>query len=147
MFAVCTARGVLYLLARPPPQSQAENIKAKEVTRLCGRVLPWPLVQAWGRAGAALGLWNPPCAGSTLAASTLGFIYHERRLDCQHLSPKGRSMAISEVTRQELYRRAGGHCECTMSRCSHHRAGARCPTPWPLAVGKLITEQLVVRTR
>lgn len=35
-------------------------------------------------------------------------------------------MAISETIRQELHRRAGGRCECTMSGCSHHRAGERC---------------------
>ena len=31
-------------------------------------------------------------------------------------------MPISEHTKNELYRRAGGKCECTMSRCSHHTA-------------------------
>jgi len=36
-------------------------------------------------------------------------------------------MAISKETRSEVYRRAGGRCECTMSVCSHHRAGTRCP--------------------
>ncbi len=29
-------------------------------------------------------------------------------------------MSISEETRQALYQRAGGQCECTMSTCSHH---------------------------
>jgi len=36
-------------------------------------------------------------------------------------------MAISESTRQALYQRAGGRCECSMSLCKHHRAGDRCP--------------------
>jgi len=36
-------------------------------------------------------------------------------------------MAISAETRRELYKRAGGKCECTMSVCDHHRAGSRCP--------------------
>ncbi len=36
-------------------------------------------------------------------------------------------MAISETVRLELYRRANGQCECTMSVCSHHRVGQRCP--------------------
>ncbi len=36
-------------------------------------------------------------------------------------------MTISEETKKELYRRAGGRCECTMRICSHHRAGSRCP--------------------
>ncbi len=36
-------------------------------------------------------------------------------------------MAISESLRLEIYRRAGGRCECTMSVCSHHSAGQRCP--------------------
>lgn len=34
-------------------------------------------------------------------------------------------MAISQGTRQALYDRAGGQCECRM-QCSHH-AGRRCP--------------------
>jgi 5-methylcytosine-specific restriction endonuclease McrA len=38
----------------------------------------------------------------------------------------GEKMAISETTRRELYQRAGGRCECTMSVCSHHPAGVRC---------------------
>lgn len=29
-------------------------------------------------------------------------------------------MAITEQTRKDLYRRAGGRCECTMNVCSHH---------------------------
>lgn len=36
-------------------------------------------------------------------------------------------MPISEEIRRELFRRAGGRCECTMSVCSHHRSGQRCP--------------------
>jgi len=36
-------------------------------------------------------------------------------------------MAISQELRAELYKRAGGKCECTMSVCSHHGAGQRCP--------------------
>lgn len=28
-------------------------------------------------------------------------------------------MAISEETRRQLYRRAGGKCECTMNNCTH----------------------------
>ena len=28
-------------------------------------------------------------------------------------------MAISETTKQALYRRAGGKCECTMKVCGH----------------------------
>jgi len=36
-------------------------------------------------------------------------------------------MAISAETKRELYSRAGGRCECTMSVCDHHRAGSRCP--------------------
>lgn len=35
-------------------------------------------------------------------------------------------MAASQSTRQELFRRAGGQCECTMRVCSHHRSGTRC---------------------
>lgn len=34
-------------------------------------------------------------------------------------------MAISQSTKAELYRRAGGRCECTMSVCDHK--GRRCP--------------------
>jgi len=34
-------------------------------------------------------------------------------------------MAVSDETRKNLYRRAGGQCECTM-KCSHH-TGKRCP--------------------
>lgn len=34
-------------------------------------------------------------------------------------------MAISQGTRDALYKRAGGRCECTM-QCSHHK-GTRCP--------------------
>lgn len=33
-------------------------------------------------------------------------------------------MAISQETRNTIYKRAGGQCECTM-QCSHH-AGKRC---------------------
>ena len=33
-------------------------------------------------------------------------------------------MAVSEATRKELYRRAGGRCECTMMVCDHR--GNRC---------------------
>jgi len=36
-------------------------------------------------------------------------------------------MAISQELRAQLYNRAGGQCECTMSVCKHHRAGQRCP--------------------
>lgn len=36
-------------------------------------------------------------------------------------------MAVSESIKQDLYRRAGGRCECQMRVCSHHTAGARCP--------------------
>ena len=36
-------------------------------------------------------------------------------------------MAISQATRDELYKRAGGRCECTMRVCDHHPAGSRCP--------------------
>jgi hypothetical protein len=36
-------------------------------------------------------------------------------------------MTVSTDTRQRLYQRAGGRCECTMSVCSHHKAGTRCP--------------------
>lgn len=35
-------------------------------------------------------------------------------------------MAISQQTRDDLYKRAGSQCECTMSVCSHHSAGRRC---------------------
>jgi cytochrome c553 len=38
-------------------------------------------------------------------------------------------MAVSETTRLALYQRAQGQCECTMSVCSHHPAGVRCPRP------------------
>jgi len=41
-------------------------------------------------------------------------------------------MAISEKTRQDLYDRAGGRCECSMSVCSHHGASQRCTNKlWP----------------
>ena len=41
-------------------------------------------------------------------------------------------MAVSELTRNALRIRAGKRCECTMSRCSHHKAGQRCPNGlWP----------------
>ncbi len=33
-------------------------------------------------------------------------------------------MAISAETKKELYKRAGGKCECTMNICDH--AGRRC---------------------
>lgn len=36
-------------------------------------------------------------------------------------------MAISPETRRAIFQRAGGRCECTMSVCSHHHAGRRCP--------------------
>ena len=36
-------------------------------------------------------------------------------------------MAISDATRQALFQRAGGRCECTMRVCTHHTAGRRCP--------------------
>jgi len=36
-------------------------------------------------------------------------------------------MAVSTETKGEVYGRAGGRCECTMSVCDHHRAGSRCP--------------------
>ena len=29
--------------------------------------------------------------------------------------------------RKQLYTQANGQCQCTMSLCSHHRAGERCP--------------------
>lgn len=29
-------------------------------------------------------------------------------------------MTISKETRQKLYERANGQCECTMKECSHH---------------------------
>lgn len=35
-------------------------------------------------------------------------------------------MAVSEAIRKELYKRAGGQCECTMRVCDHHRPGVRC---------------------
>lgn len=37
-------------------------------------------------------------------------------------------MATSQEDRNEIYRRAGGRCECTMTVCSHHKAGIRCAT-------------------
>lgn len=37
-------------------------------------------------------------------------------------------MPFSDATKAAAYKRAGGQCECTMSVCSHHRAGVRCPT-------------------
>ena len=36
-------------------------------------------------------------------------------------------MAISQITRKALYKRAGGRCECRMNICKHHSAGQRCP--------------------
>jgi len=33
-------------------------------------------------------------------------------------------MAVSEETKKELYKRAGGRCECTMGVCGHN---GRCP--------------------
>jgi hypothetical protein len=35
-------------------------------------------------------------------------------------------MAISDVIRKALYKRAGGRCECEMTACDHH-PGSRCP--------------------
>ena len=35
-------------------------------------------------------------------------------------------MAISKETKEAVYKRAGGRCECEMSVCSHHGAGRRC---------------------
>ena len=35
-------------------------------------------------------------------------------------------MGVSAQTRKELYARAGGRCECTVSVCDHHKAGSRC---------------------
>jgi hypothetical protein len=35
-------------------------------------------------------------------------------------------MAVSAATKEALYQRAGGRCECTMRVCDHHRAGTRC---------------------
>ena len=29
-------------------------------------------------------------------------------------------MSISTKVKEDLYKRAGGKCECTMSKCSHH---------------------------
>jgi hypothetical protein len=41
-------------------------------------------------------------------------------------------MAVSQGTRQDLYDRAGGQCECSMRLCANkpdgHPAGTRCPT-------------------
>ncbi len=34
---------------------------------------------------------------------------------------------LTALTRQQLYQRANGRCECTMSLCTHHRSGQRCP--------------------
>ncbi len=30
-------------------------------------------------------------------------------------------MTVTEETRQKLYQRAGGYCECRMRICSHHK--------------------------
>jgi hypothetical protein len=35
-------------------------------------------------------------------------------------------MAVSRKQRIALFERAGGRCECTSARCSHHDAGERC---------------------
>lgn len=35
-------------------------------------------------------------------------------------------MPFSESVKEKAYERAGGRCECTMTACSHHRAGSRC---------------------
>jgi len=35
-------------------------------------------------------------------------------------------MTIPEDVRKEIYKRAGGRCECVMSLCKHHAAGERC---------------------
>jgi len=35
-------------------------------------------------------------------------------------------MSISNSLRQELFKRAGGRCECRMRVCKHHALGARC---------------------
>jgi len=29
-------------------------------------------------------------------------------------------MAFSQITKDAAYQRAGGRCECTMTKCSHH---------------------------
>jgi len=34
---------------------------------------------------------------------------------------------LTAFTRQLLYNRAGGRCQCTMHLCAHHRGGHRCP--------------------
>lgn len=34
---------------------------------------------------------------------------------------------LSPKTRQELFDRAGGKCECTMTICKHHPKGGPCP--------------------
>ena len=34
---------------------------------------------------------------------------------------------LTESTRQALYNRASGQCECMMTVCFHHIAGMRCP--------------------
>lgn len=40
--------------------------------------------------------------------------------------------SLTQQMRDDLYRRAGGRCECTMLRCTHH--AGRCPAalrgPW-----------------
>lgn len=37
------------------------------------------------------------------------------------------AVSLTPTVRQQLFDRARGQCECRMSVCSHHRAGARCP--------------------
>ena len=41
-------------------------------------------------------------------------------------------MSISQKVRNDLYDRANGRCECTMSSCSHHegRCNAMLRGPW-----------------
>lgn len=36
-------------------------------------------------------------------------------------------MAVTPEVRKHLFSRAGGRCECTMTVCTHHRPGSRCP--------------------
>ena len=38
-------------------------------------------------------------------------------------------MSIPESTRNKLYVRAGGFCECTMTLCAEHLPGIRCFKP------------------
>lgn len=38
-------------------------------------------------------------------------------------------MSLTEAQREEVFRRAGGRCECTEGYCDRHRPGERCPHP------------------